>query len=178
MDDNAGLIGDDQRETALVTLKSAYGDGRLTFEEFTERTTAAVASRTSHELAISTTGLAHPAVIPAGTHATRRLISLWRPSEHMATWRAAGRVSAIAAWAPCTLDLRHVRIEGDDLEIRAVALWSTVTVRVPHGVEIEVTGGGMLRDRRTHLSSSGPLPGAPRIRLRAISLWADVILVD
>jgi len=178
MDVETRLVGDEERDRALIVLKGAYGDGRLTFEEFADLTALAIAGRTSGELQATTADLARPALIPSTFAPIRRIISLWRPSEHRATWRAVGNVSVVAAWAPSTLDLRRARIEGDELSIKATALWSPVTIIVPHGVDIEVTSGGMFRDRRTHISNSGPLPGAPRIHLKATSLWADVILTD
>jgi DUF1707 SHOCT-like domain len=50
MSDNSIRASDVDREVVVATLRDAYTAGRLTLEEFDERTTAAYASRTWGEL--------------------------------------------------------------------------------------------------------------------------------
>jgi hypothetical protein len=50
MTDRPILASDQERESVVDVLRDAYTDGRLTLDEFTERTSVAYASRTRGDL--------------------------------------------------------------------------------------------------------------------------------
>jgi hypothetical protein len=64
-----------------------------------------------------------------------------------------------------TLDLREAVLPGPDVEIEARAILGSVTVVVPPGVEVDVSGSGVLSSEDLQVEGSAPA-GAPRIRIR------------
>lgn len=66
MEDDHGIRASDRdRDAVVTTLRDAYAAGRLTLEEFDERTTAAYAGRTWGELRELTRDLPEKAVLGA-----------------------------------------------------------------------------------------------------------------
>ena len=57
MTDRAIRASDQERESVVAVLRDAFTDGRLTFDEFEERTAAAYAAKTWTELRVLTSDL-------------------------------------------------------------------------------------------------------------------------
>jgi hypothetical protein len=68
MTDRPILASDNERESVVDVLRDAYTDGRLTLEEFEERTSAAYASRTWADLRELTGDLPVEPVLGADLH--------------------------------------------------------------------------------------------------------------
>ncbi len=66
MTDRPILASDNERESVVDVLRDAYTDGRLTLEEFEERTSAAYAARTWADLRELTSDLPVEPVLGAG----------------------------------------------------------------------------------------------------------------
>lgn len=66
-DDGSIRASDNDRETVVAALREAYTEGRLTLDEFDERSSAAYASKTWGALRELTTDLPSPPVLAAGT---------------------------------------------------------------------------------------------------------------
>jgi hypothetical protein len=60
------------------------------------------------------------------------------------------------------------------VDISATTLFGNLTVDVPEGVEVELTGFDVLGDRELRLAPVPRRPGTPLIRVRAHGLLGDV----
>jgi hypothetical protein len=77
----------------------------------------------------------------------------------------AARTRFSAVLGSVTLDLRQAVLPGPDVEIEARAILGSVTVIVPAGVEVDVSGTGILSSEDLQVDGTPPA-GAPLIRIR------------
>lgn len=72
------------------------------------------------------------------------------------------------------LDLREVVVVDEVIEIAAVTFFGNLTVDVPDGVDVELTGFDLLGDRELRIATAPRLPGMPRIRVKAYGILGDI----
>jgi hypothetical protein len=72
MTDRAIRASDQERESVVAVLRDAFTDGRLTFDEFEERTAAAYAAKTWTELRVLTSDLPAGPLFGADLHQRQR----------------------------------------------------------------------------------------------------------
>jgi uncharacterized protein DUF1707/cell wall-active antibiotic response 4TMS protein YvqF len=157
------LASDDDREQALVLLRSASVDGRLTVEDLAARADLVHAARTADDIAAATTGLAPGVAVERPEERHRALLST---TERKGRWMVARRSRFAAVFGTVRLDLREAVLPGPEIEIDAVPVLGTVDIIVPEGVHVQVTGGGAMSKQSLDLPSSAA-DGAPVIRITA-----------
>lgn len=170
------------REDAVETLQLAAGDGRLPLSELSERVGTALTAQTRHQLEAATAGLtAGPPAGPARTVSS--IVTFFGHRRQAGRWRLPSALRARALFGDLHLDLREVTVHDDVVDIFATTLFGNLTVDVPEGVEVELTGFDVLGDRELRLAPvprrpapPAPVPGArhPLIRVRAHGLLGDV----
>jgi len=161
------------REAAVETLQLAAGDGRLPLQEFSERVGTALTAETQDQLKAATAGL--KAAPPAGsTRAVSFIVTFFGHRRQAGRWRLPGALRARALFGDLHLDLRDAVVNDDVVDISVIALFGNLTVDVPEGLEVELTGFDVLGDRELRLASVPRRPGTPLIRVRAYGLLGDV----
>ena len=161
------------REAAVETLQLAAGDGRLPLQEFSERVGTALTAETQDQLKAATAGL--KAAPPAGsTRAVSSIVTFFGHRRQAGRWRLPGALRARAVFGDLHLDLRDAVVNDDVVDISVIALFGNLTVDVPEGLEVELTGFDVLGDRELRLASVPRRPGTPLIRVRAYGLLGDV----
>src|SRR5262249_29513806 len=134
------------REAAVETLQQAAGDGRLPLSEFSERVGMALTAQTRHQLEAATGEL--EVTKPIGTpRMVSSVATVFRHRRQAGRWRLPSVLRARAIFGDLHLDLRDATVSDDVVDIRAVALFGNLTVDVPEGVEVELTGFDVLGDR-------------------------------
>lgn len=169
---------DADRDAALERLRDAFADGRLTEEEFDQRSCAALAGRTAAELERLLVDL--PAVPrPAGpaTRAERPVrltLGILGDRERRWRWRIAPRSTAIAVFGACRLDLRGAKLSAAVTTITAIGVMGGFDVVVPPGVRVESSDYGVFCGTANYLDEPELPADAPVVRLRTIGLltWA------
>jgi hypothetical protein len=162
-----------EREDAVETLQHAAGDGRLPLDEFSERVGTALTAETRHELDSATAGL--EAAPPVGsTRTISSIVTVFGNRRQAGRWRLPSSLRARALFGDLYLDLREVTVYDDVVDISATTLFGNLTVDVPEGVEVELTGFDVLGDRELRLAPVPRRPGTPLIRVRAHGLFGDV----
>jgi len=179
---------DAEREATLSRLREGLAAGRVTLEEFSERTEATLAARYREELT------ALVADLPPGgpeladlPRAPRRLpsprrrgeglglhVALLGSSSRSGRWRARSREVALAVLGEVTVDLRRATAEVDELTLFVVAFMGAVRVVVPEGMDVDVVGLPILAHKEARLSSSPPVVGLPRLRVRALPILGSL----
>ena len=156
------LAGDDDRSRAIVTLRDATVEGRLTLDEFADRVERAELARTFDDLSSITADL--PSAGAADT-----------PVKHGAWFsrlQRSGRFSlaresrVLSVCGTIDLDLGRATLHGPETTLHIRNVFGTVTVIVPRGVEVSVDGGGPFGTREIELPDTGPVGDAPRLRIR------------
>jgi hypothetical protein len=161
------------REAAVQTLQRAAGDGRLPLQEISERVGTALTAETQDQLNAATAGLrAAPPVVPARTVSS--IVTFLGHRRQVGRWRLPAVLRARALFGDLHLDLRDAVVNGDVVDISVVTLFGNLTVDVPEGLEVELSGFDMLGDRELRLAPVPRRPGTPLIRVRAYGLLGDV----
>jgi hypothetical protein len=155
---------DRERDVALQRLQVAFGEGRLTDEEFDERMRAALAARTHQDLDGLFTDLPADAALASRTAAPvagrpvgRFQVAYKNSVRRGGRWRVPERYSALIYKGRCRLDLRAAELDGPITTIFAVAYKSEIEIIVPPGVRVELSGFGTSAEVHTDPAPNGPV---------------------
>ncbi|MGO9779371.1 MAG: DUF1707 domain-containing protein [Streptosporangiaceae bacterium] len=165
------------RDAAATRLQDAFADGRLDDAEFDERMRAALTAKTHAELdrllgdlPDRTPGAAAPvAAARTGRDAGRpgRYAIGWKGSVRRAgRWRVPERYTTVVYKGGGVLDLRAAELLSPATTIVAVAYKSEITLLVPPGVRVEMTGFGITQGPWDDMVLA---PDAPVLHVRGIA---------
>jgi len=169
---------DRERERTVDVLREAAGEGRLTFEELTDRVEAALRATTRGELE-RLTGDIPDATLSASAAASRELVVPTRQSAVFGDLRRAGAwtVPERSSWQTCfgdiVLDLREAHVSAAEMTIDARTVFGDIELLVPEGVAVEVRGRTVFGDVRQQAGEVAP-SGAPRVILAGRTVFGDV----
>jgi Domain of unknown function (DUF1707)/Cell wall-active antibiotics response 4TMS YvqF len=173
-------VSDADREATVVRLREAGGEGRLTLEELADRVERADAARTRGDLDALTADL--PAASPGAGLAPepprkerRWVVAIMGGEQRKGRWRPSRRTNAIAVMGGVDIDLREAEL-ADGAEILAIPIMGAVTVIVPEGVSVEMSGFALMGGNAGPDDKVLPLPNAPVVRVRAFSLMGGVVV--
>lgn len=173
------LASDAEREHACSLLRDASVEGRLTLDEFGQRVEQVLAARTRDDLARVTGDLpAVPRLSGSARPPVHRLVAVLSGLERKGFWRIGEECSAVAVMGGCTIDLRGAVVSAPVTTIHCVAVMSGIDVVVPEGVEVELEGFSFMGGKELRLDGPPPPPGAPVIRIVAVSLMGGVRVRD
>lgn len=178
---------DADRERAVMTLGRAAGDGRLDVDELEQRLQLAYAARTQAELetlladvggAIQGDLSATPAPAPqsrarvmrSAAAGTSWIVSIMGGNERTGRWRVAERCNVVNLMGGSELDLSDVELSDVVTEINVYTLMGGFEIRVPNGVDVQVSKFAFMGGHEVKLGSQPPPPGAPVVRIRLISV--------
>jgi len=170
--------GDSDRDWVVTLLRDHCVAGRLTLDEFSERTGFALAARTRGELDSVLADL--PAVSqPMAAEMPRRrarrwIVAVMSESESKGRWRLGGHTSVVAVMGQCHVDLSRAEIDGPEILITALGIMGEVEIVVPEGIDVEVTGLSIMGRRSISMRDVPVLRGSPRIRVRAFPIMGEV----
>ncbi|MBX5445240.1 DUF1707 domain-containing protein [Sphaerobacter sp.] len=176
MDD--ARVSDAERERALILLRQATVDGRLTTEELLERTEAALTAQTRGELAAVTRDLGRSALPATRLPATRRIQAVLGETKQAGHWRAEGQVDVLAVMADCKVDLLDAEIVGSELVLQVNAIMADVKIYVPEDVPVVLEAATVLSSVKEDRANVDPAPDAPTIRITGFALMSSLQVVD
>lgn len=170
-------IGDGERQQVADRLSQAYAEGRLTLEEFSERTASVWAARTNSDVAPLIADLpavgSSPTPVPASTlnqAATSTTVAIMGGRELKGRWRPARRNLAVMIMGGVEIDLREAELTGPVIEFTLLSIMGGGSVTVPEGVRVESSGFCLMGGRNDRIADVPPVPGMPVIRIRAFAL--------
>jgi Domain of unknown function (DUF1707)/Cell wall-active antibiotics response 4TMS YvqF len=156
---------DADREKAVLALREHTVAGRLTLEEFSDRTERALAATTSAEL--EKVGRDLPAA--AGRRRPKRFTAvLFGSTARTGRWRLPRRSGAFVFLGDADLDLRQAELPEGVASITAFVLFGNIDLYVPEGVEVDLGGLSIVGHRRER---GRDVPGTPLLRVRVFSLF-------
>jgi Domain of unknown function (DUF1707) len=180
---------DAERGAVVQQLQVALAEGRITVDEFTERSAAAQAARTHADLApltrdLPVPGRAHhvpgpPAARPGPAvdrpDSAVPVVAVFGGARRKGRWVPARSERAAAVFGGVELDYRGAALGSETLELRALALFGGVDVTVPDDVHVELTGFALFGGRDVGGGvgvAAGP--GSPVLRVHALALFGGV----
>ncbi|SPT56846.1 DUF1707 SHOCT-like domain-containing protein [Actinomadura madurae] len=172
---------DAEREAVVERLRIASVEGRLTFEELTERSEAAYAAVTRGELEHITAdlpGLGAPGACPAPVQVKRRFSAVMGDCKERIVGRIDGPLEAVSVMGDVELDLRGAQVPSGEVHISATAVMGDVKIIVPDGVSVELSGHNFLGDRKVAVREPHPGARVPVVKVTAHAVMGDVKIVD
>jgi hypothetical protein len=165
-----------ERDAAAGRLQDAFAEGRLDDTEFDERMRAALTARTHAELDAVVADLpaapgapgARPAPV-AGVAPGRLAVAYKGTVRRAGRWRVPEKYTTVVYKGGGLLDLRAAELLGPVTTIRAVAYKSRLTVLVPPGVRVEMTGFGINQGAEDLDGGVALAPDSPVLHIRGIA---------
>lgn len=178
---------DAERDVAMDALRDGAAEGRLTFEELTDRLGAAAAAVTRDDLTALIADLPSPdrpaggappawrSPAPAGLRTPSRRASVVGDVVQEGPWR----VPYVSRWSSVlgnvTLDLREGVVSHSRLKIEATTVVGDITLVVPEGVLVEVRARAAVGRVRQEAGAEAP-EGAPVVVLTG-GTWLGAVRV-
>jgi hypothetical protein len=163
---------DADRDRTVDALAAANAEGRLSLEEYSERSGAALAARTLGDLAGLTADL--PAPSPADAAPVPVAITAVLGNEsRKGPWVVPPHLAVRSVLGDCHLEMQQAVISQQVTTIDATVRFGSVTIFVPDGIDVRMTGRAVLGAKSSHLRGE-PQPGAPVIVVRCDVLCGAV----
>lgn len=153
---------DADRDGTVERLASAVADGRLTLEEYTDRSGRALETRTVPDLDALTRDL--PAQVEAPAPTGERLTAILGNESRKGRWTVPERLTVKSVLGDCHIELQEARLASGVTRIDATAILGSITIFVPDGVDVRLTGRAVLGQRSSQMSGE-IVPGAPVIEV-------------
>lgn len=165
---------DADRDRAIEVLAEASAQGRLSPQEYSERSDAALAARTLGDLGGLTADL------PASSHAAglsgdvaaipEEITAVLGNETRKGRWVVPSRMNVRSVLGDCHLEMQQAVIEQQVTTINARVRLGSVTIWVPDGVDVRLTGRAVLGAKSSEVQGV-PEPGAP-----VLVVHCDVLL--
>ena len=166
---------DADRQAAVERLEKALAEGRITAEEFQQRTEAAYAATTTAALRPLLADLpdqpAPPEVV--GRRTPGNVVNVLGDVRLSAS-ELPRRVGTVLG--NIRIDLRDLRSSDERVELDLWTVLGDIDVILPEGMDGELEGFAVLGNRRIELAPVPRAPGTPRVVVRAHAVLGDLRL--
>ena len=164
---------DADRDRAIEVLAGAAAEGRLTQEEYSERSETALSARTLGELAALTADI--PCVPARGDVAAvaEEITAVLGNESRKGSWVVPPHLTVRSVLGDCHLEMQHAVIRQRVTTIDATVRLGSMTIFVPDGIEVRMSGRAVLGAKSSQLRRA-PQPGAPVIEVRCDVLLGSV----
>jgi Domain of unknown function (DUF1707)/Cell wall-active antibiotics response 4TMS YvqF len=160
---------DADRDRVVEALAGASAEGRLTLEEYSERSDAALAARTLGDLSSLTADLPASSLpaVPHGDAAAvpEDITAVLGNESRKGPWVVPPRMNVRSVLGDCHLEMHKATIGQHVTTIDAKVRFGSVTIFVPDGIDVRMSGRAMLGAKSSELRGE-PQPGAPVIVVR------------
>jgi len=166
---------DADRQAAVERLEKALAEGRITAEEFRQRTEAAYAATTTAALRPLLADLPDQPVPTevVGRRAPANVVNVMGDVRLSAS-ELPRRVGTVLG--NIRIDLRELRSGDERLELDLWTVLGDIDVILPEGMDGELEGFAVLGNRRIELAPVPRTPGTPRVVVRAHAVLGDLRL--
>lgn len=157
MGDDELRVSDAERDAVVDHLGRAVGEGRLDLGQYEQRVGSAYAARTRGELVPLTADL--PAPVVRG-RAPERIATVLGNVSRKGEWDVPERLVVRSVLGDCHIELQQARLTAPVTTIEATTVLGAVTIFVPDGLDVRMSGTAVLGARSSSVRST-PRPGAP-----------------
>jgi DUF1707 SHOCT-like domain/Cell wall-active antibiotics response LiaF, C-terminal len=170
---------DAERDATVIRLREAMTEGRLTLDDFSQRTDTALTALTREQLAEVVADLpAHGAIGyvagPPAVDAAPWVVGIMGSSARTGRWRVGHELHAVSVMGECKIDLRQAVIDAPLIIVDALAIMGTVEVIVPEGVQVDLQGIAIMGSKTLRMSDAPILEGAPVVRITGLALMGEI----
>lgn len=170
---------DADRERTAELLRQAAGEGRLTVDELEERLTNVYETRTQRELealvadVVVASDERRTPRVPVRRSAdtgTRWVVSVMSGHDRKGRWRVGSSLNVINVMGGSDLDFNDAEFADDVVTVTVFSLMGGAEIRVPVGLNVEVSNFAVMGGNDVDIGGDRPDPGGPVLRLKLISI--------
>ena len=152
---------DADREQTIEALAAASAEGRLSLEEYSQRSDAALAARTLGELTGLTTDLPAPpradlAPVPV------EITAVLGNESRKGPWVVPEHITVRSVLGDCHLEMQQAVIRQHVTTIDAKVRFGAMTIFVPDGIDVRMHGRAVLGAKSSQLRAGLRLAGHHR----------------
>lgn len=174
-------VGDAERDQVAGVLREALAQGRISADELEDRLSRTYGARTFADLEPLTSDLPDEAAavpVPGGFQVGRTprfkfSLAIMGGSSRGGNWVVPRRYLAFAIMGGVKIDLRDAAFAERAADIHAIAIMGGVTIIVPEGLPVEVSGLGIMGGVDHSVNGPG-VPGAPHVRVSGLALMGGI----
>jgi Domain of unknown function (DUF1707) len=156
---------DAERDRTVEALATAAAEGRLTLEEYTERSSAALKARTVGELTALTADVPTVPMRDVAGPADAEMTAILGNESRKGAWVVPPHLTVRSVLGDCHLEMQHAVIRQEVTTIDVTARFGAMTIFVPDGIDVRLSGRAVLSAKSSELRGE-PLPGAPVLVVR------------
>jgi hypothetical protein len=176
---------DAEREQAADVLRVAASEGRLDVEELEDRLSSAYSATTRRELErliadvsperLGSRPLAAPRkgsglTVKEGPGGQRWVISVMGGHDKRGRWRVAPRCTVTSIMGGSSIDLNDAELSDRETEINVYSLMGGSEIRVPHGVNVQVSEFAFMGGNDVQIGEEIAPTGGPTIHIRLVAV--------
>ncbi len=169
---------DAERDATITRLRDAMAEGRLTLDDFSNRTDTALTALTRDQLAAVVAdlpnGLAPAAIAAQGAGWAPWVVGIMGSAKRTGRWRVGHEIHAVALMGDCKIDLRQAIIDASVITVDALAVMGSVEVIIPEGVEVDLGGVAIMGSKEMKMGGPEPSYGAPIVRITGLALMGAI----
>jgi hypothetical protein len=165
---------DAERDATVVRLREAMAEGRMTLDDFSQRTDTALSALTRDQLAAVVADLPANPGYTSVDFPTPWVIGVMGSAKRSGRWRVGHELHAVSVMGECKIDLRGAVIDAPVITIDALAIMGTVEVIVPEGVEVSLEGVAIMASKELQMSDAPVGLGAPLVRVTGLALMGEI----
>jgi hypothetical protein len=104
------------------------------------------------------------------------VIAIFAPVRRRNRWKLGRHTYVFSLFAPTFFELGEASIEEDEAAITVLAIFAPVNISVPPAADLDTSVLTIFAPFQERGDAGQPAPGAPRIRLRGLALFAPVFV--
>jgi hypothetical protein len=85
-------------------------------------------------------------------------------------WRVGPKVININFWGGSEIDLNDAELTAQHTQIRVITIMGGATIRVPDGLDVQVSHFALMSGDDIKLGEGRPVPGGPTVQLKLFTL--------
>jgi Domain of unknown function (DUF1707)/Cell wall-active antibiotics response 4TMS YvqF len=172
---------DADRTQVTTLLDSAFAEGRISYDEHNERTTAALRSRTFDDLIQLTADLVPepsaltpvPVLEPTTAAENTRLSVILASDKRVGPWKVGRSTEARVLLGDVLIDLTQATFASTTIEVDCSVFLGSTKIRVPTGTNVRVEVTNILAE--TSVKGVGtPDPKMPTVIVKGVNFLGDI----
>ena len=170
-------VSDADRDVAVQRLREAVEAGHLELEEFSDRVDSAFTAfdhdalaLVTHDLPALRTNTVEPVQPALQRRPTGWILGVMGGGDRRGRWKVAERLRVLNLMGGADLDLRSASITAKVTNITVFSVMGGSTIRVPDGIDVELSGFAVMGSNRLRLTGPHPPEGSPLLVVRAYSI--------
>ena len=171
-------LTDADRERCLELLRAHCVDGRLTLAEYAQRAELVLSAGSPVELGALTRDLPPPQPFLPAERRTAWAINIFGSSRHQVRRRLSKRTFVMSVFGSAWLDLGDALIDAEEVSLTAVAIFGTVKVVVPSGIEVDMASLPVFGASKDESGRGRPVVGSPVVRVRSLPIFGTVKVIE